>query len=337
MKSKFKNLGYYVAGTMLLGGLMFSSCKKNSSPSHAGPKPPTNPGGYDSSNQIASASLTDFWSFNGNVNDTKGSLSGTNNGGTYITGMQSGTQAWQGSSATYSYITYPNAGNALSSLTSFTLSVWINGNQPVPNPGATPAAGLGEQAFFQLANDSAWQSNIHIGLAPFTSVAGGVTTPNSDTLQLKVILSNFSNGIQWGNYYVTAYLDTAVSKWTNVIVTYSAASSTLNVYENGTAVPINGPYTTYPGVTGGLKLYMSDPGSVSNVNNATGWGSLVFKNVSGVVIGAWSVNTTPALSVGGIQPWAGNYTGAMERLRVYNTALSASDANSLYILEKAGF
>ncbi|HUX83900.1 MAG TPA: hypothetical protein VMV20_01615 [Chitinophagaceae bacterium] len=334
MKSKIKNYSYVILAFFISGGLLLSSCKTHSS-KPSGPKPPNNPGGYDSSNQIAAANLQDFLTLNGSATDAKGHIQGTNSGGSFVSGMLSGTQAWQGSSSNYSYLGYPGAGTGLQTLTSFTVSAWIKANQPSNNPNAVVTPGLGEQCFFQLVNDSAWQSNIHLGLTSFTSITGG-TTLNADTLQLKIILSNFGSGVIWQNYYLTADLDTAVGKWTNVVVTYSSATSMLNVYENGVAVKINGPYTPAGGSVG-LELYQNDPGSLTNTNGAPPYGNLQFKNATAVVVGGWGINTTPPLSFGGIQPWAGEYTGAIERLRIYNSSLSATDVNSLYILEKAGF
>jgi hypothetical protein len=211
---------------------------------------------------------------------------------------------------------------------SFTVSVWINTPQI--------ASGGSEEAFFQLADSTQWQSNIHLGIIPSTS---------TDTIKLGLKMQNWPGGaaISYQTYYMDAYLDTAVSKWTHVVVTYNGASSTVNVYENGTVIPVEGPYTTYPGYVG-LEMFQADPGTPpaggtpnSNPNGATPWGNLQFKYATGIVFGAWSVNTVPPLSDNGTEPWAGNYLGAMEHLRVYNTALSASDVKSLYILEQAGF
>jgi Concanavalin A-like lectin/glucanases superfamily len=336
MKKGYQKFRLILVGSVILITGLVSSCSKSSSGGGpTGPTPPTNPGGYDSSNQIASANLLSLWTFNGSVNDTKQSaLVGTNTGTSFTAGLN-GKQALQGSASTYSYVTYPTAGS-LASLTSFTASMWIKAGQPVGNPGSAPAAGLGEQCIFQIVDSNQWQSNLHIGLTTFTSTGSGTNPPNADTLQLKVIMSNFGTGVVWNTQYLTAFLDTAVGAWTNVIVTYNSATSVINVYENGVAVGVSAAYSPNP-ATAGPILYANDPGSVTNTNGAPLYGALTFKNASALVVGAWSVNTTPPLSDAGQQPWASNYTGAVQNLRIYNSALSASDANSLYILEKAGF
>jgi concanavalin A-like lectin/glucanase superfamily protein len=322
MKKRNQSISVLIVGIAIVMAGLFA-CKKSSSGS-SGPTPPSNPGGYDSSNQIQSAALVSFWTFNGNFTDSKGGLSGSNAGATFASGMLSGTQAFQGSSS--SYYTISNPGSALPALQSFTVSVWINSPQIVQ--------GGPEEAFFQIVDSTQWQSNLHLGIIPMTS---------SDTLELGLKMQNWPGGatLSYQTYYLNAYLDTAVSKWTNVVVTYSGASSIVNVYENGVVIPVNGPFTNYPGYTG-LELFQSSPGGPNgqpnnNPSGAAPWGNLAFKYATGVVFGAWSINTVPPLSDAGAQTWAGNYLGAMERLRVYNTALAASDVNSLYLLEKGGF
>ncbi|HEV2480156.1 MAG TPA: LamG-like jellyroll fold domain-containing protein [Puia sp.] len=324
MKTSNVKISYLILATALLLPGIFSSCSKKHSSGPSGPPPPSNPGGYDSSNQIQSGSLVSFWTFNGNLTDSKGGLTGTNNGITFTTGMLSGTQAFQGSSNSYYTVSSPGA--ALPALKSFTVSVWINSPQI--------AKGGSEEAFFQIVDSTQWQSNLHLGIIPSTS---------SDTLTLGLKMQNWpgDTAISYQTYYLNAYLDTAVSKWTNVTVTYDGATSIVNVYENGVVIPVNGPYTTYPGFTG-LELFMSDPQSPAGQPNANPagakpWGNLTFKYATGLVFGAWSVNTNPPLSDNGSETWAGNYLGAMERLRVYNTALNSSDVKSLYLLEQQGF
>jgi hypothetical protein len=298
--------------------------------------------GYHSSAEIEAASLVAFWSFNGTLVDSVGGLATVGKGSGYSVGRLPGTKAYQGSGSGYSYAMSTNAGPSLPALRSFTLSVWLNAQQPLVNNNEALIPGLGEQAIFQLVNDSSWQPNVHLGLTPFRSADPGIGWPNSDTLMLKLILSNYpgGKGIPYGQYYLTAFLDKAVAKWTHVVVTYDAFHSTVNVYENGAVVPVSGPYTNYPGYVG-LELFQSDPGGPagspnSNPNGAKPWGDLSFKNVSGICLGGWGVNTSPLLSVGRSEPWMGHYTGAMERLRIYNTPLSAEEVKSLYTLENLG-
>src|SRR5580658_7900611 len=266
MKTSIRTLRMWIVGVSILAATgIVSSCSKKSSGTTTPPPPvgPTNPGGYDSSEQIQTSALLDYWTFNGNLTDSKGALSATNDGATFSTGMLSGTQAFQGSSTGYAVITNP--GSSLPAMQSFTISVWIN--------SAQIAKGGPEESFFQLVDSTQWQSNIHLGVIPATS---------TDSLTLGVKLQNWPGDtvIPWQTYYLNAYLDTAVGKWTHVVVTYSGSSSILNVYENGTVIPVNGPYTSYPGYTG-LELFQNDPGTPptggtpnSNPNSAKPWGNV---------------------------------------------------------------
>jgi hypothetical protein len=328
MKARIRTLRMWILGLGILAatGIVSSCSKKSSNSTPPVPVGPTNPDGADSSEQIQTAALLDYWTFNGNLTDSKGGLSTTGNGSSFGTGMLSGTQAFQGSSTGYAVVS--NAGSSLPAMQSFTVSVWINTPQI--------AQGGNEESFFQLVDSTQWQSNIHLGVIPMTS---------TDTIKLGFKMQNWpgDTAVPYQTYYMDAYLDTAVSKWTQVVVTYSGASSTVNVYENGTVIPVEGPYTTYPGYVG-LECFQADPGTPpaggtpnSNPNGAKPWGNITFKYATALAFGAWSVNTVPPLSDNGSEPWAGNYLGQMEHLRIYNTALSASDVKSLYILEQAGF
>ncbi len=75
---------------------MLASCSKSSSGGGTTkPPPPSNPGGYDSANQIQPSALVAFWGFNGNFNETKHNLTATASGTvTYTTGVKG--QAYQG-------------------------------------------------------------------------------------------------------------------------------------------------------------------------------------------------------------------------------------------------
>jgi hypothetical protein len=310
-----------------LSAITISSCSKSSG-GPSGPTAPTNPGGYTSSSQIQPSALVSYWAFNGNFTDSAGGLVTTNNGATFSPGMLTGTQSFQGSSTGYADITNP--GTKLPAMQSFTASVWINSAQ------ITPASN--EIAFFQLINNTEWQSNIHLGLIQYSAT--------SDSLKMGIKLQNFPNGqtIAYGTYYLNAFLDTAVNKWTHVVVTYSGATSTVAVYQNGLQINVEGPYTPPAGFQG-LELFQTDPGTPvptgaspnSNPNGAALWGNLTFEDATAVTFGTWGTNTTPPLGAGGPNSWAGNYLGQMQHLRIYNTALSASDVASLYILERGGF
>jgi len=133
-------------------------------------------------------------------------------------------------------------------------------------------------------------------------------------------------------------LDTAVGKWTQFVVTYNAASGSVSMYENGTSIAFGYPYSPPGGTVGPITFYTSDPGSATNSNGAPAWGAANFSVSTGLVIGGWQGKTNPPLNPGeGSDTWNLSYAGALQNLRIYNTALNASDVKSLYILEMGGF
>ena len=333
MKMSHAKKSILTSGIVLLGALLMYSCNKsNSTPS--GPKPPSNPGGYDSANQVASANLVAYWSFNNTLTESKQNLSGTNYGSSFTTGGNG--MASQGSPS--GYVVYPNPGTALPVLTSFTLSFWIDASQPINNPTANIVPGEGAQGLFDLVNNAGFWANLHVDLEPFTSYSSSSTTPNTDTLSLKMEMTSTAQGVLWGNQFPTVWLDTAVGKWTQVVLTYNGASGTFTSYENGTITGTNSLGYAYGPYNGSATFYASDPGSATNTKSAPILGNLLFANATALVLGTWQLSTTPSMtSSATAQPWATSYTGAMDELRVYNSALNASDVKSLYILEKGGF
>jgi len=313
---------------LLLIGAGFSSCKKN--------KDVALPqiGGYNNADEVASSNLVAYWGFNGNYNESKANLTGTNTGATFASAGVKG-QAYQGSSSASSYVTYSSPGAALASLQSFTISFWINAPQPIADAG-TVQPGKGAQGIIDLVNTTGFWGNLHVNLEPFRST-GTATTPNTDTLLMKIEITNIRTGVVWQNQFPTVYLTGAVGRWTHVAITYDGASGRFTTYENGVQTGTNSLGAAYGPFNGSTILYANDPGSATNVNNAAIYGNLQFQNANALVIGTWQLSTTPPLTTGGgAQAWATNYVGQLDELRIYNKALVAAEINALYLLEKAG-
>ncbi len=91
---------------------------------------------------------------------------------------------------------------------------------------------------------------------------------------------------------------------------------------------------TYNGVDS-FKVFVN--GSRIAVSKQAGYGPLVFNNATKMVFGTVQFQTTPSLtSATGSQPWASYLTGALDEVRIYNTALSESDVSALVKLEGRG-
>jgi hypothetical protein len=290
-------------------------------------------GGFNNADEVGAANLVAYWGFNGSYNESKSSLNGNNTGAAFSTGIKG--QGYQGSSTATSYVTYSAPGAALPAMQSFTIAFWMKAAQPVADLG-TVQPGKGAQGIFDLVNSTGFWGNLHINLEPFRSV-GTSTTPNPDTLLMKVEITNVRSGVVWQNQFPTVYLPGAVGVWTHIAITYDAASSRLSFYQNGVLTGTNSVGYAYGPYNGSAILYANDPGSATNVNGAPLYGNLQFQNATGLVIGTWQLSTTPSMTTGGgAQAWATNYGGQLDELRIWNKALVAAEVNALYLLEKAG-
>jgi len=290
-------------------------------------------GGFNNADEVAASNLVAYWGFNGNTNESKANLTGANTGVTFATGVKG--QGYQGSSSASSYAKYTTPGAALPALQSFTVAFWMNASQPIADNG-TIQPGKGAQGIFDLVNSTGFWGNLHINLEPFRSL-GPSTTPNTDTLLMKVELTSVKTGVVWQNQFPTVLLPGSVGKWTHIAITYDGASGRLSFYENGVLAGTNTVGYAYGPYNGSAILYANDPGSAANVNNAPILGNLQFQNATAIVIGTWQLSTTPSMTTGGgAQAWATNYTGLLDELRIWSKALVAAEVNALYLLEKAG-
>jgi hypothetical protein len=346
MKARTMQTILLIGGALTLSGALITSCKKSSS-GGGGTKVvvPTNPGGYDSSAQIQPSALLSYFPFNGSFNDTKGGLvaqSPANPGysaPTFGTGMTSGTQAYQGSGASYLLVPLGSEASefAGTSFQSFTVSLWINEPQePIYAPSGYYTAGQGPEGVFFMydAGSPAHQDLLHMDIEPYA--------PNSpDTMSLNAgftatgltTTGPYAGSTPGGTEGVVpnGRLDTAFNKWTHIVMTYQASSSDYTLYENGTAIFANSAWSTYAAGPAPVQILTGPIGGTGTVP----LGPLNYTPApAGFIIGAWPGNA----SVGGADTsaYTGSFKGAMQHLRIYNTALDASDVKSLYILEKVG-
>jgi hypothetical protein len=98
--------------------------------------------------------------------------------------------------------------------------------------------------------------------------------------------------------------------WTHVVLTYDATANTFTFYLNGALV-----------------------GSTVVAN----FGPLNFANFPAIVFGTNQFNTTPSLTNATTsQPWASYVLGEIDEFRIYNKALTATEARALDQLENLG-
>lgn len=284
----------------LVGGSLFlNACYKEFDPKSYAPKLSIN--GYSSSNEIQPSHLISFWGFNGNTTDSL-----TNDAGTPVSvGFTKGVkgQAYQGSANGYSLY---SPSSAFTNLHSYTIAFWMNTS--VTN---------GAIGIFTLARTDDFWGNVDI----FTDGPSG-----TDKMVFKCHMYN--DNVSWGGQFI----DTKIKygNWTHIAITYDAATSVFNIYQDGAVLKVNSAGN--PSDQEGPVLNGSDPSNPP----VTPYGDIHFKNATAGVFGAFQFMTNPALNGGTSQPWAHDYEGALDEFRIYDAALTPIEVSSLFLLEGRG-
>lgn len=296
MKQLINNRALILLG--VLSTTLFS-CMKNFDAKTYAPEKPI--GGYSSSADIGVGHLVDYWSFNGNLDDSLNPGESTNAGTTFSGGIKG--QALQGGDG--KYVTF-NPSSALQNLSSFTISFWL---KPNSNSGAI--------GIFGLSNTKDFWGSLDI----YTD--GG----SSDSIIFKVHINN--SNVPWAGQFTDTKVP-GVNKWIHMVATYDAGSSKFNIYQNGQAIGVN----TAGNASGtvGPVLHGDDPATTT-----TNYGAIKFVNATKAVFGAFQFQTNPSLTESATaQDWAHDFAGNLDEFRIYDKALSAGDVHSLYLLESLG-
>lgn len=296
MKQVKQTINTMLMFAMVAGMTTFNACKEDEKKDES--LPPI--GGYNSADEVASTSLVAKWSFDENYNESKGNLTGVNNGGSLVNGKKG--KAYQGASG--AYVAYNDAGATLPALKSFTTSFWFK----------TEKHDGGAQSVFMLSKDSAFWGNF------FFLIEG---RPLTDSMFCKVHFEKNDAPAwkeQWIEFNGSNMLPGAHGKWNHVAFSYDAATSKFAMYLNGNKM-------TLP--AGMTDRYGDDPST-----GGAPLGNLNFKDAKKFVIGGFQNNLGAPWSAP--EPWMLNYTGALDEMRIYNKALADADVKALYDLENAG-
>ena len=308
---------------------LLTSCSDNVDTNEPLEYPPI--GSYNTSDDVNAVNLIAKWSFDNSIADTKGGLTGTGKNVAYTEGIKG--QAFQGSKVQERYAVYNNA-TAVGALSSFSFSFWMKSGQTVPD-GGTPGQGKGIQGIFSLANPAGFWGGLNLFLE-------NPDNARPNTLRLKMGIEN--KRVAWGGQGPIFNIDGAIDTWIQVVLTYDAVTSRYTVYKNGekgTTSIYGTPYGPFTDLNGSCILYGDNPGgpdgSNANPNNAPLYGALVFAtpNLSQLVIGSNQFSTSPSLTTThGDEGWATDYAGLLDEMRIYKSALNASEVVALYKLEK---
>lgn len=299
MKTIQKNLG--LAALALFSAVVMTACDTNKEPE----LPPI--GGFNSADDVAAANLVAYWSFDGDAREVKSNIApeeSTN--ASFTTGAKG--QAVSLAAGFLRYPTIPSL-NTANGLGSFTVSAWVNMRNVEGK--ATSIFALNEAR--NAAPDWGQMINLMAETASFK--------PSSDTLVVKGVLGQYASGTREGhdnlnNFGVvgTDYqIVKGAGKWTQVVMKYDAATSTIDLYANGVLV--------------------SNKNFRVRKNGALG--PLVFPLNSTVLIGAFA-NQQTGYPNSSTQVWQNLFTGQIDEIRVFNRALSDGDISSLFQLESAG-
>lgn len=257
-------------------------------------------GGYSASDQVGAANLVAKFSFENNVDDAKGNITGgTASGTSFIAGAKG--QAFKGSSN--GYVLYTGVNSAITGLKSLTISSWVK----------TSAHTDGAESWFQLLNDSNWIGNLFL-----LQESGAV---GNDSTRIKFTMNNW-NATAWKEQWTELANENRIKigndEWHHVVCSYDAATSKLAVY-------VDGYKRNLPaGVT---DKFQDDP-----TKGGAPLGNLAFKNATKFVFGCYKQN----LPGGSPDAWMKNYDGGLDEFRIYSKALADADVKALYELEKDG-
>lgn len=307
MANKLKYLKF---GTPIAVGicLLVSGCTKvnNDDDFPAGDPPPV-AGGFLNSDEVAPSNLVAHFSFEGNIEDSKGGVTGgtMNNGGSFTAGRKglayTPTITDPVLNRTNTFISYTNPG-PIATLTSFTVALWIN----------TAKHDGGAQGVFTLAKeDGSFWGNF------FLMIEGNNSPENRMFMKLHMEKNNAPFIEHWLEPFGDYRPDDMYNGWRHVAWTYDESTSKVGFF-------INGQKRDLP------------PGADTRAADGAGTplGALNFKNPTRFIIGGMQNHTGAPFNTP--EPWMLNFTGKMDEFRIYNKALSSQEISAISKLERQG-
>ena len=300
--------GLFIAVIAMLMGLSFNSCKKddNNNP---------NDGKIDPST-IASANLVAYFPFDGNGNDTKGNMKPSNATTTTVTfpaGRRGkcfqGTDDGLKSGLLY---TLPTS-SKLKTLKAFSVSLWV---KQVPNTLVT--TDVPEQMVFQIDGTGDWVWG-NLFLLQHRNWPQSDTERDKNFAEMDCYFWKDDATVWKGQRGNGWFLDVVTApQWKHIICTYDNVTSEFHAYVNGVHVTaFDG--TEYPGV------------NRKQEENGAPLGDLKFVNAEHLAIGAWC-NRLKGTDLQ-TDAWASPFKGQIDEFRMYDRALTSTEAKDLYDAE----
>jgi len=293
--------------TAVLGILIFNACSKSSTP----PLPPIN--GYNTSNDVAAASLLAHWTFDGTNNETISKTApSTTTGASFVTGIKGQALALNNGYLVFPTIAALSGANAFPSVS---VSCWIN----TDNRDSLASSVICVTKTLSAQTD--WNDgpvNVYVE-------TGKNHLTYDDTLVLHSAFATYSTGSRQGGDNINDYgvrgtdFQTVLGtkKWVHYVMRYDASGSNIDIFANGVRVSNNNFRTRTTGTP------------------PVGLGAIVSPTPTQVVIGGWP-NKTTGYTNSAAQSWQGLYVGSIDEIRIYKSALTDTEIGSLYQLESAG-
>jgi len=274
-------------------------------------------GGYNNSGEVGAADLIAYWPLDGNGIESKSNTAPSNLVNVnWIAGAKG-----QAANMTSGYISYPHIAALTQTMSAFTISAWakLKNNKTDDTGTASTIFSMGRPG----AGATDWQGNMM--LYAETGQIRPVTPEGvaNDSIKMKAGWNTTVDGAQiyenWNHLEPWMVADNLITPgkhvagpnviggtWAQLVFTWDGANNKFIIYSNGAKI--------------------SNPAFEVRGTNTT----LTMDADSMPFIGAFGNVTTSTDS------WNDPLTGAVDEIRIWKKALSASDINSLYLLEKAG-
>jgi hypothetical protein len=262
--------------------LLISACQKKERPELSAdyPKDPPNPGG----------TLKFYTAFEGTEVDSMRANFGTPKNVTYATGING--KALKGGTGVY--IEYPSANEASKTMTSFSVSFWMN----------TTKHDGGAQNVFMIPRKNDFWGNM------FCLIEGGPTSnQRGDSMLIK-----FHFAGNWVELLNNNRLPNMFGSWKHLVFTYDAGTSKFNVYLDGAKRNL--------------------PASITDrtKNGAPLGSNFEFIEAEKFIIGGFQQNLGSPWNAP--ETWMLNFGGLLDQFRIYSKALNDAEVNELYIGKK---
>lgn len=295
-----------LTGAGIFSLLVAGNCNKNKD------VPLPQIGGYNNSNEVASANLKAHWTFDGAMNERISGIAPTTSlRATYVTGTKG-----QAVKLDSGYILYPTIAALNSDIGSFSVSTWIF----TQNQGT----GTRPTGVFALTLGAAAQRDWNDGPI-LLSLENGRPTSYNDTLVIKTNIATTKGAalLKGDNINDYGVRETdfktvkGANKWVHVVARWDGAGSFIDFYANGIRVSNN-------------NFRFRDVAGV-------GFGNMTLPAGTNtqVLFGGYP-NTTNGFALSALQGFQGLFRGNIDETRFYNKALSDAEITALYQLELAG-